>query len=134
MAVTLKNADGLAKPVGFSHIARAPQGELVFLSGQPGADADGILVAGGLAAQTTQALLNVSTLLEAAGATEQDLVKLTLYVAGWEISKREELFRGFVAARQHRPFPDVPLTLVGVEKLFEQDMLIEVEGIAVLAT
>jgi len=65
-----------------------------------------------------RALLNVALALDAAGATLDDLAKMTAYVVDWDISMFDELMRGGRAAREQRPFPDVALTLIGVQSLF----------------
>ena len=39
---------------------------------------------------------------------------------------------GAMAAREHHPFPDAALTLVGVHSLFEPDHLVEIEAVAVV--
>lgn len=54
-------------------------GDFVILSGQLGID-DGALVAGGVAAQTTRAMENVSHLLGSAGASLNDIVTTTCYL------------------------------------------------------
>ena len=43
-----------------------------------------------------------------------------------------ELFEGIVAAAKETPLPLVPITLIGVESLFLDDALVEVEAIALL--
>lgn len=65
-----------------------------------------------------RALLNVALVLEAAGASFDDLVKMTAYVVDWDPSMYDELVRGGTAARAKRPYPDVALTLIGVASLF----------------
>jgi 2-iminobutanoate/2-iminopropanoate deaminase len=55
-------------------------GETIYLSGMLGTDADGI-VAGGTAAETRQALSNVRAALEKSGATMDDVVKCTVFLA-----------------------------------------------------
>ncbi|MFI5957555.1 RidA family protein [Cryptosporangium sp. NPDC051539] len=52
---------------------------LIFVSGQLGL-ADGEVVAGGVAAQTRQALANLGTKLAAAGLEFRHLVKITVYL------------------------------------------------------
>lgn len=69
-----------AAPGPFSPGVRV--GELVFLSGQVGSDpVTGALVDGGVAAQTEQAIRNVATVLEAAGRTLDDVVRVGVYLA-----------------------------------------------------
>jgi enamine deaminase RidA (YjgF/YER057c/UK114 family) len=86
----------------------------------------------GLAAQTERALLNVALGLDAAGADDTDLVRLTVYVVGWEPSMVEQLGAGMQAARTARRWTaSPPATLIGVSSLFEPEMLVEVEAVAV---
>lgn len=56
-------------------------GDFVFVAGQLGIDpATGSLVAGGIAEQGAQVLENVKTILAAAGASMDDVVKSTVHV------------------------------------------------------
>jgi enamine deaminase RidA (YjgF/YER057c/UK114 family) len=132
MTVTLHNIAGTDAPFGYHHASAAVGTTLVHLAGQVGADSDGV-VAEGLAAQTEQAMLNVAKALAAAGAGVEDLVKSTIYVVGWQPSMFEAFLEGAMAARQQHPFPDSPLTLIGVHSLFEPSHLIEIEAVAVVA-
>lgn len=132
MAIECRNVPGFSEPVGFSHISIAPPGRIVHLAGQPGVNADGTYPEG-LAAQTERAALNFATALEAAGATPDDLVKLTILVVGWNESMTAELFEGIIAAAAVKPLPPVPTTMHGVQALFEDAMLVEIEGVAVIS-
>jgi 2-iminobutanoate/2-iminopropanoate deaminase len=73
-------SDKLTPSVGpFSHAVSG--GELLYLSGQIGDDAaTGRLVTGGVAAQTEQALRNLAAVLEAAGRTLDDVVRVGVYL------------------------------------------------------
>jgi 2-iminobutanoate/2-iminopropanoate deaminase len=56
-------------------------GELIFIAGQLGIDsATGALVPGGIEAETRQALHNMGNVLEAAGATLENVVKTTVFL------------------------------------------------------
>ena len=56
-------------------------GELVFVAGQVGLDADGKPTGdGGMAAQTRQTIANIIAVLAEAGATLADVVSATVYV------------------------------------------------------
>ncbi len=132
MPVELRISDRLPPPQGFAHASIAPPGRVVHLAGQLGTDESGALV-DGLRAQTERALGNLVAALEAADATPDDLVKTTIYVVGWTEAMQDDLFAGIVAAAATTPLPQVPVTLIGVQSLFLDDALIEVEGIAVLA-
>lgn len=132
MAIELRNSDKLPAPAGYSHASIAPAGRIVHLAGQIGIDADGNHP-DGLAAQTKQALLNlVDALTGSSDGTVDDLAKLTAYVVGWKQSMQGELFRGMAEAAAVNPLPLVPITLVGVQSLFLDESLIEIEGVAVV--
>lgn len=56
-------------------------GTIIFTAGQLGIDpASGDLVAGGVEAETRQALTNLSNVLEAGGASLSDVVKTTVFL------------------------------------------------------
>lgn len=132
MPVTTHNIPTLPAPQGFSHVSVARGRRIIHVSGQPATDEGGAVVPGGLAAQTERAMLNVALALEVAGASVDDLAKVTFYVVGWAPSMYHELARGGEAARVHHPFPEVATTLVGVQSLFTPEMLIEIEAVAVV--
>jgi enamine deaminase RidA (YjgF/YER057c/UK114 family) len=134
MTVTLHNIAGLPRPQGFSHAAVASGTRIVCISGQAGTDDNGAVVAGGLAPQVGRALLNVAAALDAAGATNDDLARLTYYVVGWNSTMLDELARGVQAARAAQPFADVASTLIGVTSLFTADMLVEIDAVAVVGS
>ena len=133
MAIELRNSDKLPAPAGYSHASIAPAGRIVHLAGQIGIDADGNHPHG-LAAQTEQALLNLADALSGAtDATVGDLAKITVYVVGWRESMAAELFEGMGRVAATNPLPLVPITLVGVQSLFLDESLIEIEATAVIA-
>ena len=132
MSIELRNVPGMSEPVGFSHISISRPGRIVHLAGQPGVNPDGTYPAG-LAAQTERAALNFAAALEAAGAAPDDLVKITILVVDWNESMTAELFEGIIAAAAVRPLPAVPTTMHGVQALFEDAMLVEIEGVAVIS-
>ena len=131
MGVELRNIAGRPEPQGFTHVSIATGDRFIHMAGQVGTDENGKVVEGGLAAQTERAMTNVGLALEAAGASEQDLVKLTAYIVDWDPSMFPEFGSGMLAAREKRPGPPVPATVIGVKSLFEPEMLIEIEGVAV---
>jgi 2-iminobutanoate/2-iminopropanoate deaminase len=67
-------------PVGpYSHVAES--GGLFFFSGQIGLDgATGKLVPGGIAVETEQCFKNISAVLETAGLSESDVIKVTVFL------------------------------------------------------
>ena len=67
------------KPSGFSPATRS--GNMVFVSGQTGTDADGNLVGpGDCGLQSEQTFKNVDAALKAAGATMDDVTKITAFL------------------------------------------------------
>jgi enamine deaminase RidA (YjgF/YER057c/UK114 family) len=101
----------------------------VWISGQVSQDKDGKVVhKGDFPAQARQALANLKAMVEAAGGTIHDLVKVNTYLT--DLRYREELAR--IRAEF---FPDGKLpasTLVGVAGLADPDMLLEIEAVAVI--
>jgi len=68
----------MSTPVGpYTPIVRA--GDFLVVSGQLGL-VNGEMVSGGVAAETTQALINMSALLESEGATLASVVKTTVFL------------------------------------------------------
>ncbi len=135
MNVELLNPAGLYQPPHYAQLAVARGSRTLYLSGQLAVDATGALVgAGDLAAQTTQAYLNVVAALAAAGATMDDVARLTVYLPGWSPDKLPQLAAGIGAAARQAGFqPRRTMTLIGVAALSAPEYLIEVEATAVLA-
>jgi enamine deaminase RidA (YjgF/YER057c/UK114 family) len=131
MTVELRNVPGWPEPAGFSHVSIAPVGRVVHLAGTGGTRPDGTLE-DGLAAQTERAVLNLFAELDAAGAEPEDLVRLTFLVVGWTGASIPELVAGVTAAGRSRPLPPVPSTLHGVQSLFFDGMLVEIDGVAII--
>jgi enamine deaminase RidA (YjgF/YER057c/UK114 family) len=120
----------LASPPGYSNVVEVSGGRLVFIAGQTALDRDGNLIGGDdIEAQADQAFRNLGYALKAAGCTPRDLVKLTVFVrdmAGLPLyRKARDRFFGSVDP------PAAPaITLVEVSKLFQDDLLIEIEAMA----
>jgi 2-iminobutanoate/2-iminopropanoate deaminase len=128
MEKILLQSSKLAKPAGiFSSGVKVPVGNLIFVSGQVARNAAGETVGkGDIRAQTRQTLENVKAVLEAAGATMDDIVKVTVFVT--DVSHltaihevRAEYFK--------RDYP--ASTLVEVKSLVSPELMIEIEAIAV---
>jgi enamine deaminase RidA (YjgF/YER057c/UK114 family) len=133
MAVNRLNPPQLAPPQGFVHVSIGTGNRIVFIAGQVASDQDGNLVGeGDLAAQTEQALLNVSAALEAAEASFDDVAKATIYVVDWHEDKLEQLIAGAgkVAERLGNTLV-ASSTLVPVPRLFEPGYLVEFDVTAV---
>ncbi len=124
------NPKDLSKPGAYTHaVSVAGATRLVYVSGQVSYGADGSIVGkGDMRAQSEQVFKNVTNALKAAGAGWGDVVKLNGYMvdmnAGAVATYREVRSR-FLKAGQ---FP--ASTLVGVTRLVQDELLLEVEVVA----
>ena len=117
-------ADGVTIP-----LSRAVSADgFIFVSGQLGIRADGNLVTGGVREQTRQAILNIEAILEKAGATLNDVIKVT----GWLV--REEDFSAFNDTYGTYFDASPPARSMVVSKLLVPGALVEIEAIAVRQT
>jgi enamine deaminase RidA (YjgF/YER057c/UK114 family) len=132
MDKTIINPEQLAPPIGFSHGILTTGGRLLFLAGQTATDAAGQIGApGDVVAQYEQALRNLQTVVAAAGGAMTDIVKMTIFV------RDRDDYRAHLRAlgRVHRAFFGAyyPATaLFEIACFFEDEVLVEIEGIAVL--
>jgi enamine deaminase RidA (YjgF/YER057c/UK114 family) len=128
---TILNPASLVRPSGFAHGVLSG-GRLLFLAGQTGVDAAGRIAApGDLVSQFRQALANLKAVLDEAGGQMTDVVKLTLFVTNKAAYRAQakpigQAYRAVFG----RYYP--AMTLVEVKSLFDDDALIEIDGIAVL--
>ncbi|MCS0603613.1 RidA family protein [Streptomyces sp. LP11] len=135
MAVQHFTPEGMPHPVPYHHVAVGTGTTHVHVSGQIARRADGTPVApGDLAGQVAQALRNTSLGLAGAGASFGDVLRLTFYVTRWSPEKIGDLMAGVEAVADEigLPLPMPPASLIGVEYLFEPDVLVEVEATALL--
>jgi len=114
----------------YSHAVVAPTGRCVFISGQLARDADGKVVGrGDMRAQLRQVGENLKAALRAAGASLDDVVKITTYATDLDeffkhVDLRAEYFGNVLPAS----------TAVQVARLSHPDFLLEIEAVAVIAT
>ena len=124
------NPPGL-KPLGMYSNAACGKGTLVFIAGQVAVDATGKVVgAGDYEAQAVQVFENVKLALSAAGATFEDVLKLTIYIRNLTQEARKAVMgvRGRYISHTHPP----AATMIGIDRLVEDDLLVEVEAFAVV--
>ncbi len=134
MAITLIDPEGLPKVDVYRHVAVATGSKTVFVAGQVAWDAEGHTVGeGDLAAQAEQCFVNVAAALAGAGASFDDVAKLTIYAVDWTPDKMPLLGEGISRAfARLGATPSPPATLLGVGALDVPDHLIEVEATAVI--
>lgn len=123
------NPPGLATPTGYSHVVSARGGRTIYISGQVAFDAKGQLVGrGDVPAQTRQVFANLDTALKAAGASFNDVVKVTYYMLD---AAQVQVIRDIRSQYFTKELP--ASTLVQVPRLANPDFLVEIEVIAVVA-
>ena len=130
--VTFKNPAGLAIPKGYSHSAEVDLGKskMLVLSGQVALNANGKLVGGSdVAKQTEQVFTNIKHIIEAAGGSMNDVIKLTYYLKDVSNIQAVRDVRDKYINTKTPPAS----TLVEVSKLFRGDVLIEIEATAIVA-
>lgn len=126
------NSPDYSVPIdGFSQIiVGGPSGQTLYVSGLTSRDADGTIVGvGDMAAQARQILVNMMNILQAAGATLDDVVQIRTYVTDitlWDAI--DSVWRGY--------WGDVwpASTLVQIDRLFDPRMMIEMEAVARVET
>jgi enamine deaminase RidA (YjgF/YER057c/UK114 family) len=133
MGKAIINPVTLTRPRGFSHGILVSGGQLLFLAGQTGSDAGGHIVApGDLVAQYEQALRNLKTVVEAAGGKMQDIVKINIFVR----DRDDYLAHLKPLGQVHRSFFGdyyPAAALFEISRFFQDEALIEIEGMAVLS-
>ena len=113
-------------PAALSHYTDAVRfGDILFVSGLTAHDAEGKLVGGtDAAAQTRQILVNLNRVLDAAGATMADVLKVTVFLTNIDDRAainpvRQEFFGSARPAS----------TLIEVSRLALPDMKVEIEAV-----
>jgi enamine deaminase RidA (YjgF/YER057c/UK114 family) len=129
VAVRLQTVETLAPPPGYSHVAVATGGTMVFTAGAVPLDAEGNLVGEGDAlAQAERVIDNLLVQLEAGGAGPADVAKTTVYVAGGDYGVQSSVWQ----VVRSSVVGSAPSTLVGVPTLGYRGQLVEIEAIALL--
>jgi enamine deaminase RidA (YjgF/YER057c/UK114 family) len=112
----------------YSHAISVSDGNLIFVAGQVAFDVAGNVIGRDLESQAGQVYQNLKAALAAAGATFDDVIKITTYVTKPEYLGRAKDVRMPYFASSHQP-TSTGLVVVG---LAHPDLLIEVEAIAFL--
>lgn len=128
MAVDFINPPDLSRGT-YSHAAVVTGGRLVFVSGQVAFDESGNVVGTTFAEQTERVFQNLALALGAAGAEFRHIVKMNIYVRDLT-SARLQAFRKIRSRHlgEHQPAS----TLVATPALVHEDLMLEVEAVAVV--
>jgi enamine deaminase RidA (YjgF/YER057c/UK114 family) len=114
---------------GFSSAVKI--GQTIFLAGQVPLDSTGLLVGpGDRSAQFRQALANTNAIIRFARGVPADLVKLTVYCVGCSHDDFDAMRT--TAAGMFPTGQGAVLTMIGITALPEPEMLVSVDGVAVL--
>jgi len=125
------NPSSLPTPPGYSQVIQVSGGTTVHIAGQVAWDRDGNVVGpGDFETQTRQVFTNLKEALSAVDAGFGDLVKIGIYVVDHDDAKlriirevRDEFFGDITPPAS---------TLLGVDRLALPDLMIEVDGVAVV--
>ncbi|WP_327392186.1 RidA family protein [Streptomyces sp. NBC_01186] len=134
MPVTRFTPDGLQPHTPYHHVAVAVGSRHIHISGQIARLGDGTPVApGDLSGQVAQVLRNTARALAGADASFEDVARLTFYVTQWAPEKIGPFMAGIesVVEELALPQPLPPASLIGVDYLFEPDVLVELEATAI---
>jgi enamine deaminase RidA (YjgF/YER057c/UK114 family) len=134
MKIEIVQPEGWKKPKGYANgVVLSGQSKLVFAAGQVAWDKDEKLVGrGDFGAQFEQALRNVVSVLQAAGAQPAHIVRLTVYVTDKQMYVAHAKKIGVVwkdLVGKHYP----AMSLVEVADLLEEGALVELEATAAIA-
>ena len=132
--IDIFNPPALGAPLGpYSQITRVRASEFLFIAGQVATDQDGNIVGpDDFDAQCVQVFRNIETALAAAGAGWANVVQFTTYlVHSQDVPKlRKYRTRAFPGMFPTHAYP--PNTLLIVDRLVQEALLIEVQTIAAL--
>jgi len=125
------NPPTLLHPAGYTHVVEVTAGRPVYIAGQVALDRSGAIVGpGDIRTQARQVFDNLQAGLQAVGAGFEQVVKLTYYlVDATQLPVVREVRDQYVNTQQ----PPAS-TAVEVRRLVRDDLLIEVEAIAVIAS
>jgi enamine deaminase RidA (YjgF/YER057c/UK114 family) len=113
---------------GYSQMVEVRGGRTLYISDQVALDPSGNLVGSGdFTAQVKQVFANLKVRLDEAGASFNDVVKLSFYLTDATNIQTVRDVRDSYVNHEHPPAS----TLVVVKQLFRPELLIEVEAIAV---
>jgi enamine deaminase RidA (YjgF/YER057c/UK114 family) len=124
------NPEAIHRPTGYTHVVEVTAGRPVYIAGQVALDPSGAIVGpGDIHAQARQVFDNLRAALQAVGAGFEQVVKLTYYlVDATQLPVVREVRDQYVNTQQ----PPAS-TAVEVRRLVQEDLLIEVEAVAVIA-
>jgi enamine deaminase RidA (YjgF/YER057c/UK114 family) len=126
------NPEGLGKPIAaYSNIARVKASEFLFVAGQVGMDKDGKAPAD-LEAQCALVFANIGAALASQGAGFTNIVAFTSYLVHSQDIPKFAQYRAREFPRLFSGGAYPPNTLLMVDRLVREDLLVEVSAVAAL--
>lgn len=123
------NPTTMSKPTGYTHVVEVTGGKTIYVAGQVAIDQAGEVVGrGDFRAQAQQVFENLKAALEASGASFKDVVKLNYYTV--DMSQLPVLRE--VRDKYVNTVNPPASTAVEVRRLFRQELMLEIEAIAVV--
>ncbi|MEZ4334320.1 MAG: RidA family protein [Myxococcota bacterium] len=127
------NPKGLFVLDAFTQIVRTQGGRLAFIAGQGAFDEQFNLIgAGDLHAQVVQAFRNLRTAVESLGGSVDQIVSTNMYIVGLDPQMVELFQQAMAVALDGKPFPPNASTMIGVQSLAGEGMLVEISAVAVV--
>ena len=118
---------GQPKPTNYSMGIEATGSKMVFVAGLVSMDAEGKTVAkGDIKGQTRQVFANIEKVLAEAGATRDNIVKITVFLTDLKN------FSGMAEVRAEFFKAPYPASAAVQAQLINPDWLVEIEAIAVI--
>ena len=119
-------------PKSYHHVVSTEGGRMIFLSGQVAFDCDRQIVGkDDVVSQTRQAMRNLKAAVETGGGEISDIVQITTHVVNYDPSQLDEITGSIAEFFKPECLPTN--TLVGIESLSTEGLLIEIGGIAIAA-
>jgi enamine deaminase RidA (YjgF/YER057c/UK114 family) len=129
MSKTYLNPPGSPTPKSHHVITTGP-GKLIFLSGQVAFDSNRSIVGeGDVVAQTRQTMRNLKSAVETGGSRISDIVQITTHVVNYDPIQLEDITGTIAEFFEPECLPTN--TLVGINSLSTEGLLIEIGGIAI---
>lgn len=124
------NPEGMYKSPAFSQaVVTHGTGKTIYIGGQNAVDATGAMIGTDIATQTTQAMKNIETLLQACGAGWDNVIRFTIIM-----KQGEDLMAGFKASQAFtsKAAQQAAVTAMVVAGLAHPEAVVEIDAIAFL--
>ena len=130
--IKILNPDSLGKPLGqYSQITRVKASEFLFIAGQVGAGKDGKTGAD-FDAQCGLVFANIGLALASQGASFANIVEFTTYLVHSQDIPKFMTYRSREFPKMFAGGAYLPNTLLMIDRLVQEQFLIEVSAVAAL--